>query len=101
MANQDFDERLIVLGVSNHDFINLTRYGRFVCHGCVFVRDSRRLTGERVIVRIRRCLFVDVHVSRVHTLADAGETVGLDDVVLLLDLAVLVHGCVRETVVSV
>ena len=48
------------------------------------------MPGERVVVGVGRGLLVDVDVARVDALADACKAVGLDDVVLLLDLAVLV-----------
>lgn len=57
------------------------------------------MTRKGVVVRAGGCLFVDVDVAWVDSLADASETVGLDDVVFLLDLSVLVEWCIREPIV--
>ena len=59
------------------------------------------MAREGVVVCVGGRLFVDVDVSGVYTFADAGEPVGLDDVVFLLDLTGFVEGCVGEAVVAV
>ena len=98
LADQNLDERLVVLSVGDHDLIYLTRNGRFVGHRCVLVRNSRRLAGERIIVGVRWSLLVDVDIAGVNTLPDAGEAVGLNDVIFFLDLPVLVQRRVSEPI---
>ena len=94
LSDEHFNERLVVFGVRDHDFVDVARDWRLVCHGGVFVRDARRLASERVVIRVRRRLLVDIHIAWVNTLADACQTIRLDDVVLLLQLSVVVQGCI-------
>lgn len=98
LADQNLDERLVVLSVGDHDLIYLTRNGRLVGHWRILVRNSRRLAGKRIVVGVRWSLLVDVNIAGINTLPDAGETVGLNDVIFFLDLPVLVQRRVREPI---
>ena len=49
---QNLDERLIVVSVGDHDFINVTSDGRFISHWSVLVWCRRGWPRERVVVGV-------------------------------------------------
>jgi len=85
---QHLYQSLVVICIRDHDFVNISRDGRLVHHRRVFVRHCGGLSCEGVIVGVRGCLFVDVHIAGVDSFPHAREAIGLDDIVLFVNLTI-------------
>lgn len=90
-------QRLVVICIRNHDFVDIPRDWRLVRHCRVFVRYRRGLSCKGVIVGVRRGLFIDVHIARIDSLPNACEAVRLDDIVLFVNLSVF-YGGIRKPI---
>ena len=100
LADEDFDKGLIVLRVADHDLVNISSHGGLIRHRGVPVWDSGSLPSERVVGGIRRRLLVDVDVSRIDAFPNPSQSISLDNVVFLRNLAVLIDGCIGQTIES-
>lgn len=98
LPDQDLDQGLVVFGIADHDFVDVTSNRRFIGHWDILVRDGGSLATECVIVGVRWRLLVNVDISRVNPLADASETIKLNDVILFLSLPILVLGSICQPI---
>ena len=98
LADQNLDQGLVVFGVTDHHFIDVPGQRGFISHRRVFIWDRRGLTGECVVVGVRRRLLVHVDVPRINPFPNTGEPVQLNDIILFLNRAILVERCIRESV---
>lgn len=98
LSDQDLDQGLVVFGIADHDFIDVTSNRRFIGHWGILVRDRGSLAAKSVIVGVRWRLLVNINVPRVNPLADASETVKLNDVILFLSLPVFIQGSICQPI---
>jgi hypothetical protein len=101
LPNEDLDEHLFVVRVTDQNFVDVSGDWGLVSKGRVSVGHRSGLAGEGVVRRVGWRLFIDVDVAWVNALADTSETVQLDDVVLFRDVAILVQRCISQTVESI
>jgi hypothetical protein len=100
LTHEHLDQRLIVVRIGQHHFIDVARHGRFVRHGRVAIGRGGCRTTIRLVVGVGGRLFVHVDVFVVDAFAGAREAVGVDDVVPFVGDAVFERG-VGEAVEAV
>lgn len=95
LPNKHLDKCLVVLRVTDHDFVDVARDGGLVAHWCVLIGYSGGMSSKRIVRCVCWRLLVHVYVAWIDSFADASQSIALDDVVLLQCAPRLVRHRVR------
>ena len=94
LADQHLYQRLVILCITDHDFVDVPRHRGLVGHGGVLVWYRSSLASEGIVRRVSRRLFVDIDVAWIDPFTDTCQPIHLDDVIFFGDLAVVVKRCI-------
>lgn len=95
LTDEDLDQCLVVVSVTDHDFVNIACDGRLVSHGGVFVGYSGSLSSETIIIGVGWRLLVDIDVARVDPLPNSCKAIFLNDIIFFGLLTVLIERSIR------